>query len=213
MISSINEKEILKFIDMLIKQKLDSKYIRDLLSILKQILKLANKKVSMPLPKYRKKDIKVLNNVEINNLENYLKNNINSVNIGIYLSLYTGVRIGELCAIRWSDIDLDKKKLSINKSLKRVFVDEVKTSTHIVIDSPKSISSIREIPIPNFLINYLKTFKCNKNDYLLTGNDKYMDPRLFLMKYKKVLSFLNFPNYTFHTLRHTFATRCIAIRL
>jgi len=209
-VKKITNTTILNYIDNLTKQKLSNKTIKDTLSILYSILKNTNNNVNIVYPKVIKKDIKILNKNDQLRLEEYLINNIDNITFGIYLSLYTGLRIGELCALRFSDIDLLNNKIIIKNTVVRVKNESKYNKTILILNSAKSNSSIREIPLTYNLKNLFN--KINKNNdsfYLLSNNEKFIDPRNFYNKYKTILKELNISNYNFHTLRHTFASRCI----
>ena len=199
---------ILCFINKLKSMGLKNKSIRDILLVLKGIFKLMCISIMIPKPKLEKKEIKVISYNDQKVLEEYLNNNISYINFGIYLSLYTGLRIGEVCALNTNDIDINLEKISIHHTLVRVYSNN-KKKTILELNSPKTNNSIREIPIPKFLINYYQELDYNSNSYILTNNNKYMDTRTLSFHYKKVLKELMLNNYTFHTLRHSFATRLI----
>lgn len=133
--------------------------------------------------------------------------------LGYALSLYTGIRIGELCALQWADIDMDNRVISIQKTLQRIYLKDKnggKGRTKITITSPKSAKAAREIPISDALHTLLSTKCCkDKNVYLLTGTTKYMEPRLYRRHYERFLKENSAEYIRFHGLRHTFATRCI----
>jgi len=131
---------------------------------------------------------------------------------GILICLFMGIRIGELCALKWQDIDLEADEIRISKTIQRIKNTEPNptTKTKIIIDTPKSETSIRAIPIPDFLFKILKALKSNNDCYFLTGKpDKFIEPRLYQMKFKKFLEECKIRDVTFHTLRHTFATRAV----
>lgn len=140
-----------------------------------------------------------------------LLNNINLYKMGIYLSLCTGIHIGELCALRKENLCLKTKQLFIRKTVQRVQIEDSKTKTEIIISDPKSRSSVRDIPLPEFLIElcYKLYGKLQPDDFLLTGKNKCMEPRALQYHFKKYLNECNLENINFHALRHTFATRCV----
>lgn len=135
------------------------------------------------------------------------------VKLGILFSLYTGVRIGELCGLTHRDIDLHNQTVTISRTVERITnLDEhASTKTKLIISAPKTGSSMRIIPLPSFLVDYLSTFAAKPDWYLLTGTTKYTEPHQFYLRYKTFMRKLNLERYTFHALRHTFATRCIDI--
>lgn len=201
------------FTNSLLNNGLSPKTIKDILVLLKQIFNLGNINIKVTMPKVPKKEIEVLNNKELQILEEYIVNNLNTTTISIYLSLYTRIRIGELCGLKWKNIDLKNKKIFIEKTLIRVKNPNTneRKKTIVILDSPKSESSVREIPIPKFLIPMLKEFSKNitEETYLLSETENYMETRSHSNRYKRILKELHLPNYKYHALRHTFATRCI----
>lgn len=197
----------------LLEEGLVPKTVKDILIILQQILKYAELNVRISMPKVPKKEIQIFTKEEQKRLEEFLLFKLNNVQLGIFICLYTGLRIGEICALKWEDIDIENKKFKIKKTITRIKNPIVSSSqkTIIVIDEPKSLSSIRDIPIPDFLIPMLIKFSCfsKSSDFFITGTNKFIETRTFFNKYKKILKQLHMEKYNFHALRHTFATRCI----
>ena len=197
----------------LLEEGLVPKTVNDILIILQQILKYADLNIRISMPKVPKKEIQILKKEEQLMLEKFLLYKINSVKLAIYICLYTGLRIGEMCALKWENIDIENKKFKIRKTITRIKnpVKDSKQKTIVLIDEPKSISSIRDIPIPDFLIPILIKFKAfsRSSDFFVTGTNKFIETRSFFNKYKKILTQLHIEQYNFHALQHTFATRCI----
>lgn len=203
----------------LLQEKLSNKTIREHITILKSILKYAERKYDfdfkldlVSLPKADSKQLEIFNDNEVKKIENYIINSKEFKNLGVLISLYAGLRIGEVCALRWRDIDFDKKLLNVTHTLQRVYVGY--NNTKVVYTLPKTKHSIRKIPISKslytVLINYKKQF--NPDSYILTGqSDHYLEPIAYRYTYKKILHdcLINYKNY--HCLRHTFATRCIRV--
>ena len=144
-------------------------------------------------------------------LEKHLMSEHDMRHFGILLALYTGIRIGELCALRWSDIDLKNGILSVNNTIQRLhdYSDGKKSKTKLIISTPKTASSLRKIPLTDFLVGLLKGNEMPPECFILTGNEKPEEPRSYLNFYRKQLKLCGLPRYTFHVTRHTFATRCI----
>ncbi len=132
---------------------------------------------------------------------------------GILFCFYTGIRLGELCALRWNDIDLEAGTVSITRTLSRVRDLENKDrKTALHFGSPKSRKSLRTIPLPAFLLSLLKEKRSlvpNETCYLLSGKPIPLDPRSFQKLFKRVLKAAGLPDRKFHTIRHTFATRAL----
>lgn len=209
----LNKEVINEFTTRLLNDGYAPKTVKDILIILKQIFKYVNLSIDITMPKVKKREIQILTNDHQKKLENYLINNINIDSFGIFLCLYTGLRIGELCALKWENIDLDNEIIYVQKTLIRVrnYDSNTKTKTIVILDDPKSISSIRNIPIPKFILPILKSLKKdNLNDvFFLTGKHTFIEPRSYTNHYRNIMKKLAINVYNFHALRHTFATRCI----
>lgn len=199
-------------------QRLSPKMIKDIMSVLKSILKFSEEKYNykfhlepFAIPKSQNTDLKVLTPKEQIKLENYCLKQDNCRYLGIILSLYTGIRIGELCALKWEDIDLRGRYIRINKTLQRVYIE--KNKTKILIDTPKSAKSSRKIPLNDKMVNLLADKKDNfqKSTYFLTGTQKFVEPRNYQYTFICALKNSHVNTYNFHILRHTFATNCINV--
>lgn len=205
----ISNYTIINFTNGLIDKNLSAKSINDILIVLGLAFRYAEEEYKISTPKIRylkeeKKNMRVLSIDEQIKLTKYLNNNIEIYKFGILLALYTGIRIGELCALQWEDITDDY--IQINKTMTRVKVDNQKTE--IKIGSPKSSSSERLIPTPQCLLPLIKHFR-NTGYVLSTKKLKYTEPRLMQIKFEKMISECGLEKTNFHALRHTFATRCV----
>ena len=169
--------------------------------------------IKITFPKKQKNELKILTQKEQKLLTAYLTKNIDLTKLAILFALYTGIRCGELCALKWDDIDLFNGIVSINKTMQRVQCDDKNSKTKIIITPPKTTNSNRMIPIPKFLVSILKLFNPkNENAYLLTGlEDKFIEPRQAQNIFNKCLSDCKIDKINFHALRHSFATRCLEL--
>ncbi|MCD7811808.1 MAG: site-specific integrase, partial [Ruminococcus sp.] len=131
--------------------------------------------------------------------------------MGIALCLTTGLRIGELCALQWEDVDLKKRILTVRKTIQRIRKPNGKSKTSLIITEPKSESSKRSIPIPECMVKLLKNFKSNPKDFLISGKEKPIEPRTMQYRFAKILKNVNLPSVHFHALRHMFASNCIKL--
>lgn len=202
-----------------VQRPLSPKSVRDTISVLKLALRYARTlgfevpcDISSLTIRMEKKELRVLTSAEYQKLISYLVGSSNLKDSGILLTLFTGLRIGELCALTWEDINLEEKYICVTHTLQRIqdFSQNATSKTKIIITAPKSFSSKRIIPLPDFLVSYLKQFHQNNNAYFLTGETSYfIEPRSLENHFKKVSSNLQISNITFHTLRHTFATKCV----
>lgn len=199
---------------------LSPKTVNDILSILREIFLYAeNRNVPVTCQikeihiRQTDKKLKVISKEDQEKLEKYLLNNPTRRNTGILISLYMGLRIGELCALKWKNILLDQGIIQIRNTIQRVqnYSEDAKTKTGVIITSPKSECAIRDIPIPAFLSKLIEQYYSdNEEAFFLTGDDNnYLEPRTFQYYFKKILKTIDIEPTNFHTLRHTFATRCI----
>lgn len=212
---------------------LSTKTVKDILTLIHSILlfyqSLSPVPVSLPVipyPKSEKRTIKILSSAEQKILENYLLSHSSLTAAGILLSLYTGIRLGELCALKWEYIDLEKGSITIAKTLQRIqmsklTVDEIDhlestilnlgDKTAIIITSPKTYKAKREIPLPDFIVPILEEFSCGiPSAFFLTGEpDIVPDPRTIQNRFKSILKKAQLPSVNYHAVRHSFASRCV----
>ena len=206
------------------KGGLSDKTIRDVCSLLKSVYNLASENGKCPsdirfprfaIAKSSRTKSQILTSEHQKQLEAYLMNNRCPENLGIMLCLYTGMRIGEICALKWSDVDLDSCLINVNKTVLRIRNTQVRgkqPKTVIVTGTPKTESSQRTIPMPKVIGELLKTEgkHLSGDYYVATCSTRLMEPRRYYEKYKTILRKCGITrNYTFHALRHTYATRCI----
>lgn len=200
---------------------LSTKSVSDILSILRNILQYAEQHNivipcdarSIHIGRSQKKDLRVLSLDEQKRLCNYLYSDLNGYNLGILLCLFTGMRIGEVCALTWNDISLSEKTIHISKTLQRIQNHNGETTkTRIVITSPKSTCSIRIIPIPENLVTLLVRYQTVSTGFFMTNSEcKFIEPRTMQNHFKAVLKECSIAPANYHALRHTFATRCIEL--
>ena len=201
------------------KGGLSPKSIKDLICILTQILKYGERngfsigfEYKFLQPSVQRPETQVLTIDEQKRFIKYVKENLNHENVGVLICLYTGIRLGELCALTWKDIDLQSGTLKISKTLQRIPASEGVRKTKIIIDQPKSKNSNRKIPIPAFLLKDLRNLssRYDTEAYVLTGQkNRFIEPRTYQNKFKKYLKLAQMPDINFHALRHTFATRAV----
>ena len=144
---------------------------------------------------------------ETTQLRSYLRGHLTECNAGILLCLETGMRLGEICALRWSDISFEERKLHVRQTAQRIPIDDGnEMKTRIVVTSPKSDSSARVIPLPDGICMFLSSIRKSEG-FLLTGDERIMEPRSLQRRFKRVLKEAGIEDANFHALRHTFATR------
>ena len=195
---------------------LSASYVRDIITVFKSMLRYAQDEYSFKLslknvvlPKIDKKQIDKIDDIKQKRLIAYLKANMSLTAFGIMLSLCMGLRIGELCGLKWDDVDFKHKILHICRTVQRIASANGNRKTKIVISSPKSATSFREIAIPEFLFHYFRMFRDKADHYILSGADKPVEPRTMQYRYKKILQSVEIGDYNYHKLRHTFATNCV----
>ncbi|MDE7477364.1 MAG: site-specific integrase [Lachnospiraceae bacterium] len=182
--------------------------------ILNQILKFISRRYSVAVPVLKKpvissmkKAFKVLGQSEQKRLITTLYQKMDLFKMAVVMSLFTGLRLGEICALKWSDIDIENKILVVNRTVQRLPAEGQKTKTILIETMPKSEYSRREIPFSDTMLDLLIQFPNNK-EYVF-GGDKPLEPRTLQYHFKKILKDAELEEKNFHILRHTFATNCI----
>ena len=204
-----------EYINKKLADGLSTSYVRDIMKVFRSMLSYAQEeygfKLSLKnvvLPKVERKQIERISDAEQKRLIDYLKSNISLTTFGILLSLCMGLRIGELCGLKWEDVDFQHKILHIRRTVQRITSANGNRKTKIVISAPKSVTSFRDIAIPESLMKYFRMFRDEADQYILSGADKPVEPRTMQYRYKKILKSAEIGNYNYHKLRHTFATNC-----
>ena len=156
------------------------------------------------------RETRVLSRAEQEKLERHLAARGGCAELGILLCMHTGIRLGEICALRWEDVSADGRVITIRRTLQRLHVSDGERKTALVFDTPKSRSSARQIPVPTRLLERLRESRAAPGCYLLTGTEQPMEPRCIQRRFKSALKAAGVNDINFHALRHTFATNCIA---
>ncbi len=199
-------------------QTLKPKTVRDILTILEQILKYATEQAlcdklsaKIKLPKDTVNTMKILSPIDQQRLATFLKLGLDLQKLGVLICLFTGMRLGEICGLRWEDIDFANGIIKVRRTIQRIGNEN--GGTRLLIDTPKSQKSIRDIPAPDFLMGYLQEYRCsNLSAYILTGTTQFTQPRTYQNRFKAFLRDSGLPDdFHFHTLRHTFASRAIEL--
>lgn len=220
---SLTEEDVQQFILNAFKNGLSRNYIKGIVNVLRMVLRYGKKigfdadpQMELHLRKeVRNNRVMAFSAKDQNLLMKYLRDNFVQKNIGIYMSLAFGLRIGEVCALKWQDLDFETGLIKIRSTVQRISMDENGGKrTKIVIGPPKSLSSTREIPMTREFIRLLGPL-LDENEpgcYVLSGTTNPIEPRLYRNHYKTLLRRLDLPDVRFHGLRHSFATRCIDSR-
>lgn len=213
-LSKINSLIINKFVDNKSKH-LSNSYVRTMAVIIKSALELGIKEklvfvpnLDIHLPKIEKVELPILSVPEQGLLDEYIMNNLNCTTLGIYLSLYAGLRIGEVCALRWNDIDFVNSVIKVKSTVVRIKSKDGKN--YYDISDAKTASSVREVPIfSKLLVPLLKMKEKSKSPFVISTNECFVNKRTFEYRYHKVMKNAGVTDINFHALRHSFATRCV----
>ena len=216
----VNEEKVQQFVFDKLDAGLSEKTIRDIIIVLKMILKFGIKngyleyvQIDAKFPsKQEKKDLDVLSKADQKKFMEHLRNNFTFKNLGIFICLSTGMRIGEICGLRWCDVDTVEGVIKVRHTLQRIYIIEGETRhTELLLDTPKTANSVRDIPMSSELLKMLKSLNkvVNENYYVISNDIKPIEPRTYRNYYKKLCKQLDIPELKFHGLRHSFATRCI----
>ena len=230
-LEQINAKAVNAFSEKLLQcgglfgANLSPKTVTDILTVLKSIFKFGvqNEYVAMGLegvryPGREGKNIKILSEENRKTLERVLVADTGAAEMGILLSLFTGMRLGEVCGLTWQDVDFQSRVIQVQRTVERIKnLDGFEQGgTKLIICEPKTQSSVRTIPIPRYLFSRLREFyeKNAPRDvrgacFILSGTESPIEPGVLYNKYKKILRAHGMEEYNFHALRHTFATRCV----
>ncbi|MDD6491004.1 MAG: tyrosine-type recombinase/integrase [Firmicutes bacterium] len=223
-IDCINEEELTHFLaDIRCNQDgnvLSARYLHNICAVVLKILTYGSKKYhyNIVLPE---NPINVGHNTsfilpaekDMAVLEKYLLEHAgDSTCLGILIAFYTGMRIGEICALTWEDINLEEELIYIRKNIQRVKVNDGQTSnTQVLLQTPKTSNSVRIIPIPPVLLPLLKSYQKPDELYVIKGKKRpWAEPRTLQYRFSGILKKCGIENFNFHMLRHAFATRCVA---
>ena len=216
----VEEQDVQTFVFRKLNEGLSHKTIKDILIVLKMILRFG---VKNQMTEYRQIDIKfpterdkhsidILSRSHQKQIMEYIRLHFTFKNLGIYICLSAGMRIGEICALTWDDLDVENGSIHVRKTIQRIYViEEHRKYTEVILDTPKTKNSIREIPMTKNLLKMIRPIKkiVNGNFYVLTNEPKPTEPRTYRNYYKQFMQSLGLPLMKFHGLRHSFATRCI----
>lgn len=217
---SLHEQAVQAFVLQKLENGLSVKTVKDILIVLKMVMKFGVKNEWMTYYEWdikypttsTNKELEVLSVANHRKILNYIQSHFTFTGLGIYISLSTGLRIGEICALKWSDINVTEGTITVSRTIERIYIIEgEKKHTELVINTPKTKNSCREIPMSKELLAMIKPLKKVVNDdfYVLTNDERPTEPRTYRNYYNGLMEKLEIPKLKYHGLRHSFATRCI----
>ena len=217
---SLPEQRVQAFVLQKIESGLGVKSVKDILIVLKMGMKFGVKNEWMNYYEWdikyptssANKELEVLSVSNHKKILNHIQSHFTFTGLGIYISLSTGLRIGEICALKWSDINVTDSTITVSRTIERIYLIEgEKKHTELVISTPKTKNSCREIPMSKELLAMIKPLKKVVNDdfYVLTNDEHPTEPRTYRNYYNGLMTKLDIPKLKYHGLRHSFATRCI----
>ena len=196
---------------------LSKKYLQDILSIVKSIVNFCEQEYGIQSKihktrglKVKKTEMKILNGSERKKLSKLLKTGKDPYNIGIMLSLYTGIRIGEVCGLKWGDFNEAEATITIRRTVQRI--SDNNGSTILLVGEPKTEAAARVIPLPKFLCCMLSKMKKSPEKTILSGTEEYAEPSELRRYFKNILKQCNIKEVRYHDLRHTFASNCVQLK-
>ena len=217
---SLHEQEVQAFVLQKLGGGLSVKTVKDILIVLKMVMKFGVKNEWMNYYEWdikypansTGKELEVLSVANHRKILNYIHSHFTFTGLGIYISLSTGLRIGEICALKWSDINVTGGTITVSRTIERIYIIEgVKKHTELIVNTPKTKNSHREIPMGKELLAMVKPLKkvVNEDFYVLTNDEHPTEPRTYRNYYNSLMKKLDIPKLKYHGLRHSFATRCI----
>lgn len=199
---------------------LAAKTVTDVLAVLKAILRYAERK-GCPVPvcmdelmvRKSQREMQVLSLTEQEKLMQTLVADLDRRRLGVMLSLYTGLRLGEVCALRWEHIDLNSRTIHVRETMQRIQNNTgIGGKTIVVVTEPKSECSRRDIPIPDFLFSIINSLYGKQNAFVMSGRaDKFVEPRSMENYFRRCIIQSGIAPVNYHALRHSFATRCVEL--
>ncbi len=197
---------------------LSKSYVRSIMLVINSVINFAVNegwcealKSEIYKPSPEKKDLKILTSEAQISLENNLFNDFSPTAAGMLITLQTGLRIGEVCSLKWENIDFDNKILYIRSTISRINNPDGETpKTVLTIDKPKTSASVRDIPFSDKLCDYLKEVKMRSvSPFVASSCENFVSTRTFDYRYHKIMELYSTERVNYHALRHSFATRCI----
>ena len=217
---AVAESDVQDFALKKLDEGLCQKSVRELILILKMIVRFGAKLGVWTVPDWNIRypsdqtpgEITVLSKQDHKRIIEHIKNNFTCRNLGLYICLSAGLRIGEVCSLQWKDLDMTDEVIRVRKTLGRVYMpDGEGKHSLLIIGAPKTQNAVREIPMTRDLIRMIRPLVrlMNPDYYLISNSAQPIEPKTYRLYYKHFMAGLGMPMMKFHGLRHSFATRCI----
>lgn len=208
------------FVDAKSAQGLSPKSIRDIALVLKMFLRYGAGKGAWTMPvmdvRYPERSAvrapEVLTIADQRRLAGYLRENFSFRGLGVLIAMNTGMRIGEIAGLRWEDIDIPTGTIRVRRTAQRIYIaDGPARQYELTVGSPKTLLSVRDIPISSALMGMLRPLRrvMRPESYVISNGPRPIEPRTLREWFARLLDSLGIARVRFHALRHTFATRCI----
>ena len=230
-VTELNNRMLEQYFQEKQSQELSWNTLRLIVILLKAIVQMGedagiepSERLHYHIPKYKKSSTRMIEHDHTERLLRYLEDSDKIFDMGLLISICTGIRVGELCGLQWGDVNWSGGTIRINRTVSRIRNPETGSKTErrqrseeendlsktiIYVGTPKTGTSIREIPLPDFLILKMLRYKRDEPCYILTGKTKCMEPRGVQRRFKNLLRRRSIPEVNIHALRHAFASRWI----
>ncbi len=219
-LDDVRQLSVQSFVNTKLSEGMNITTVKGLLIVLKMILRFGEKEglvghrvIDIRFPTQRTRpQMPVLSVMEEQRMLSYLAAHRNTYNLGLQICLFTGIRIGELCALKWGDVDLESGIIRIRRTVHRVYlIDNGPKHSELTIDYPKTANSYRDIPVIQKLSDILREYFQGQSDeiFIVSCLPRPTEPQTMRNHFKQIAGSLGLSMLRFHGLRHTFATRCV----